>query len=177
MKIKKLVVILLAVFATCGSTTAMEEPAQFVQRHFSAEDTGVKRPIPVPEDVLDILRKDEGVRAVLEGQKILEEALPPSWFAASAIHLSTRTASDYVLQGEGPISGANVTTFWIFRSTARGHQLILTATAHDLVVGHKRRNGYLEIETMSATASEVTTVWYKFGSRRYIPYRERTELL
>jgi hypothetical protein len=175
-KIRRFVGNLFVVFAICGPAIAVcERTSQSVQGHFNAEDTGVKRPIAIPNDVLDALREDEGVRLVLDDQRIPAARLPSSWFSASAIHLSTAAESDLIVKGEGSILGANVTTFWVFRASPRGNQLVLVATAHDLTVQNTHRNGYLEIETTSATASEVTTVSYRFKGTRYVAYRKRAE--
>jgi hypothetical protein len=43
---------------------------------FSAEDSGVKRPITIPDDVLAILRQDKLVRNVLENEETPVAKLP-----------------------------------------------------------------------------------------------------
>ena len=97
------------------------------QLRFSAEDAGVLKPVPIPEGVLVILRKDEQVQHLLEHEKIAPEKLPPSWFSASAIHLTRTRRVDLIVVGRPPIIGANNATFWVFRATSHGYRLVLTA--------------------------------------------------
>lgn len=139
MNLERSMLTLVAFFVICSATTA-ESTGSYPheQRHFSAEDRGVKKSVPIPKDVLAILSKDETVQSVLEGQNILTQNLPRSWFSASAIHLSRPERVDLVVMGQGPLRGANVITFWIFCATPSGYQLVLSAPAHDLLVKNTR---------------------------------------
>jgi hypothetical protein len=176
MKIEWSVSILLAVFVVCGSGTVKGQVSHATEQlHFSARDDGAIRPVTIPEDVLAILRKDDMVRIILKDENLPEEKLPPSWFSASAIHLNTSNEIDLIVIGETPILGANVTTFWVFRPTSHGHELVLTAPALDLVVKRARWMGYREIELMAATASDVSTVLYRFNGKQYAAFKERSE--
>ena len=145
------------------------------QLAFSAEDNGVEHPVPVPSDVLAILRKDEGVKSVLESENILPKNLPSSWFSVSIVHLSAAKRNDLVVVGQPPVSGANVTSFWVFRATAHGHELVLYAPAHDLIIKNTRWKGYRDIEFAGMTAAEITTVLCHFDGRRYRAYRTKAE--
>jgi hypothetical protein len=172
MKIKWLVATFFALFMVCGQEAALgKRSSQPEQLHFSAEDSGVTKPVAIPDDVLAILRDDETVRLALKDESTPAEKLPLSWFSASAVHLSRSDKSDLVVKGEGPIAGANVTTFWIFNATDRGHELVFTAPAHDLIVQRTRWNGHREIEIISATASNVSTVLCRFDGKRYAAVR------
>jgi len=145
------------------------------QRHFSAEDSRVKKPAAIPEKVLVILRKDKMVQDALENENTPSESLPVSWFSASAIHLSTANRVDLVVVGQPPLSGANTATFWVFRATSHGYELVLNAPAHDLFVRNTRWKGYREIELSAETAVDISTVAFRFDGKRYIRYRARTE--
>jgi hypothetical protein len=176
MNIKRLIALLFVVCAPGGLRAAKgQSPHKFEQRHFSAEAAGVEEPVSIPNDILDVLRKDEGVRSLLDDQGIPAEKLPVAWFSASLVHLENSSEPDMVVKGGEPIQGANVTTFWVFLATHRGHELVLRAVAHDLLVQNERKNGYLEIQTMSATALKVNTLLFKFDGRRYVQSRSRTE--
>ena len=62
-------VLLLLSFAVLGGPDAAEarqRPHLAEQTHFSAEDSGMRKPVPIPKAVLDILIKDETVLSVLE---------------------------------------------------------------------------------------------------------------
>jgi hypothetical protein len=147
----------------------------FNQVDFTAEDSGVKQPVALPDDVLEILKKDATVQSVLENENLPPEKLPPSWFSASTIHLSTANRKDLVVVGQPPVSGANVTTFWVFRATPRGYELVLTAPAHSLTVRNSRWRGFRDIELVSATAVQVSTVLCRFDGKRYAEYKSKSE--
>ena len=176
MKIRSLAIVLLIVLSVCGQGSAQDkQPVRSEQRHFSAEDPGVKKPVAIPDDVLAILSKDEFIRDVLEDEKTLAGKLPQTWFSASAIHLGGPDKIDLVVVGVGPLMGANVTTFWVFRATPSGHELALTAAAHDLNVMKTSWKGYREIELVSATAEQVSSVMLRWDGKQYSAYQETLE--
>ncbi len=149
--------------------------ASHEQTEFSAEDEGVKKPVTLPKDVMTLLRQDDRVRNVLENEDPPAEKLPPSWFSASIVHLAGPAEEDFVIMGEGEMRGANVIMFWIFRNTAHGHELVLTAPAHDLIVKKSRSNGYRDIEMLAATAVQFHTVILKFDGHQYRVHRDKWE--
>ena len=144
------------------------------QVHFSAEDAGVKRPVSIPKDVLEILAQDETVQSELEDENIRPQNIPSSWFSASAIHLTTSGKNDLVVVGQPPVSGGNVALFWIFSATSRGYRTVLMAPAHDLVIEKKYWNHYKEIELLSATAEVVSTVLCRFDGTEYKVYKSQS---
>jgi hypothetical protein len=145
------------------------------QTHFSAEDEGVEKPAVIPGDVLVILKQDRRVRNFMKNEEPPSQGLPLSWFSASAVHLSNPREEDLVVVGVGELRGANVSTFWVFRPTTHGHELIMMAPAHDLVVTRARWNGYREIELLSATATKVQTVLLRFDGKRYASKSDKWE--
>jgi hypothetical protein len=145
------------------------------QSHFSAEDAGVQRPMAIPKDVIAILTQDDLVRTALKNQKLPVEKLPLSWFSAAGIHLGNANETDVVVMAEKELHGANATTFWIFRSTSKGHQLVLTAPAHDLKVKNVQWLGYREIGLVSMTANRISTVLCRFDGRKYAQYKSTTK--
>jgi len=124
---------------------------------------------------LEIMGKQELVLKVLENQETPPQQLPPSWFSASIIHLSNCSEEDLIVEGEPPLSGGNTVTFWVFRSTPNGHELVLTAAAHDLIVRKARRNGYRELEMMAIITMRVDRVLFRFDCKRCQQYREKSE--
>jgi hypothetical protein len=164
------------VLSVCGRGPAQaKRPIDPEQRQFSAEDEGVKKPVAIPDDVLAILGKDEFVRDALEDEMPPTGKPPRSWFSASAVHLSSPDKIDFVVVGEGKLLGANVTTFWIFRATPHGHELVLTAPAHDLIVMNTRWRGYREIEMSAETAVKFSSVLFRWNGRKYVAFREKSE--
>jgi hypothetical protein len=170
------VIVLLIYLSVCSQGSAQgKHPSPPEQRQFSAEDEGVKRPVAIPDDVLTILSKDEFIRDVLEDEKPPAGKLPQAWFSASAIHLGGPDEIDLVVLGEGRLRGANVITFWVFRPTPHGHELVLTAPAHDLIVKNTRWKGYREIELLCATAVQLSSVLFRWDGRKYIVFQKKSE--
>lgn len=175
MKVKGTAITVALLVLCTAATTENKRSHVPEQLHFSAEDNGVKKPVVIPNSVLDILTSDEDVRDELESEKIAAEGVPLWWFSASAIHLSSPERLDLVVMGEWPLSGANVTTFWVFRMTDRGYDLVLRAPAHDLIVNDTRWKGYRDIELISMTAKQMSTVVCRFNGQRYEAHRKKTE--
>lgn len=137
------------------------------QTEFSAEDEAVKVPVVLPQGVLDILRSDEMVRMAMMNQEPQIKKLPSSWFSGSVIHLGAPGETDFVVAGNPPLSGANVTTFWVIRSTPNGFEVVLNAPAHDLWVKGSSTSGLRNIEMVAATAVQVHTVLWRFDGKSY----------
>ena len=169
------IVLLLALMSNGRVAAQAKLTSSSLQTQFSAEDTGVEKPVVIPEEVMVILRQDEGVRNALKYENVPADKPPASWFSASEVHLRGSAQDDLVVLGEGDLRGANVITFWIFRDTDHGHELVLMAHAHDLIVRKNRWNEYREIEISGETAEEFTSVLFRFDGKRYAEYREKSE--
>jgi hypothetical protein len=166
-------IVLVALVSAVGA--AERHPANAAsaeQVAFSAEDRSVTRPIGIPDDIAAILRNDAGVRRALEAEHRSADKLPPAWFMASAVHLGGPGEEDIIVVAIGPLRGANIATFWLFRPASRGHELLLTVSEHDLVVTNKRWRGYRIVETASMTAALIHTAWYRFDGRQYRGFKE-----
>jgi hypothetical protein len=176
MKVSLSAIVLLILLAARVPGTAQGKAVHSAeQMQFSAEDSGVKRPITIPDDVLAILRQDKLVRNVLENEETPVAKLPSSWFSASEVHLSNSTETDLIIVAEGPLAGANVDVFWVFVPAVHGHDLVLTAPAHDLIVRKARWKGYREIEMSGETAVEFSSVLFRWDGRKYVVCREKSE--
>ncbi len=147
------------------------------QLHFSAEEAGVEKPTPIPAEVLAILVRDNTVRLALEDESLSSERIPPSWFSASGIHLHHHNQVDLIVLAEGPLRGANVTTFWVFCATDRGYVLALAASAHDLTLKNSRSHGYRDLEIASMTAVQISTVLFRFNGERYAEYAAKSQAI
>ena len=163
--------------ALSGIVAAQSKPKTLAveQTHFSAEDESFKRPVAIPADVMAILAKQEVVEEQLENGGLKPETLPASWFSASAVHLSHAKEPDLVVAANPPVSGANTTMFWIFRTIGHGHKLVLTAMAHDLVIKKTRWNRFREIQTFSVTMMRPATVSYRFDGKNYSRFNTTQE--
>jgi hypothetical protein len=125
-------------------------------------------PVSIPEDVLIQLRADKIVRNVLENENVSPENLPPSWFSAAIVRLSSSIHNDLVIVGNPPVSGGNSAMFWVFADHGGGkHTLVLSTAAHDLIIKQSRYKAYKDIELRAMTATEVSSVLYRFNGRAY----------
>jgi hypothetical protein len=114
----------------------------------------------LPDDALDFVRQDRGVAEVLRDTQPSVAQLPRSWIMASEVHLSGPDERDIIVIATGPLSGANVTTFWVLRQSGQGLEIMLTAQAHDLFIRSTRSKGHRDVETFAATAVRVSTVCF-----------------
>jgi hypothetical protein len=156
---------------------AAQSPKQETMWHFSAEDEGSYPSTEIPAVVLQLISRDEGVRNLLDAQNPSQREVPRAWLSASKVHLAGRDENNVVIQGIGPILGANVTTFWVFRDNGDKAALLLEVIAHDLIIRQPRTKGYLTIDAVSATASFVTTDSFQMKNGKYAKWREKTEKL
>lgn len=175
---KSLVIIgiVASVLVSAGAVTVGQTaPRSVEQRHFSAEDEGVKHPTAIPDEVLAILAKDDMVRDQLEHESIAMVLPPQSWFSASQIHLHETGENDLIVVAEGPLVGANVDTFWVFIHTSQGFKLALTIPAHDLAVLSRRSHGYRNIAASAENCCTITNAYFRFNGKEYERYSSKTE--
>jgi hypothetical protein len=157
------------------ATVAQSHPRQAQeQTAFSAEDEGVRKPVPVPKDILSLLAQDEFVRNAMEYSGSPMKTPPQKWFSASVVHLGSPNENDLIIQARGPLMGANIDTFWVFLGKPTGHVLVATAPVHNLRVLKTRWGGYREIELFSATAVECSTVILRHNGAKYEEYSEKS---
>jgi len=147
------------------------------QTNFSAEDAGVRHPVVIPAEVMELLAGDAMVKHAAEYEHVPLNRLPSSWFSASTIHLGSGKKADLIVAAEGPLAGANVEVFWVFVRTSDGYRLALMNPAHDLEIRKRRSHDYRDIRTLGATASAVTTVNFKFDGAVYREASARTETI
>ncbi|HEY2858415.1 MAG TPA: hypothetical protein VGJ21_08365 [Terracidiphilus sp.] len=159
--------IILAGIVSGTLTAQINHRSKAEQTAFSAEDEEVKKPVAVPDDVLSLLIADDLVREAMEDSEPPVKVPPQGWFSASRIHLGATEEEDLIIEARGPLVGANIDTFWIILRTPKRPVLVLTASAHDLMVKKSRSNGYRDIELFSATAVECSTTVLKFDGKKY----------
>lgn len=76
---------------------------------------------------------------------------------------------------KGPLAGGNVVTCWVFRDTAHGHELVMTAPMHGLAVKSTRWKGYRDIELTSMSAAKISTVLCQFDGKQYKEFKSKVE--
>jgi hypothetical protein len=141
--------------------------ADLEQRLFSAEDETLTRPASIPSEVTAMLAQDSDVKDALTDEHLGPDAVPSSWFLASEIHLRNAREKDLIVVAKGPLMGANVTIFLIFRPGDLRYELLLKAPAHTMAVKSARSNGYEDVELWSATAITESSVLCRFDAGAY----------
>jgi len=164
--------------------TGKQEQSSFGTEEFPGEPL-VKRPVPVPDAVLEILKGDDGVKSCLEYNPLPAGGLLSSWFIASEIHLDGVNETDLVVlanpkpEESYPCfhSVAGISWFWVFRQTGRRYELVLRCAGNGLDVLKTRNNGYRDLQTVTLgqAGRYVTTTTFRFDGKRYKKYRESTE--
>jgi hypothetical protein len=178
MSLRSYAIVACTLVVACGSATAQKKhhahPAQ-EQLAFSADDQAVKEPVAIPDTVKPILAKDDYVQRLLEDKRLTPDKLPAAWFSAALVRLTGQRQNDLVVVGEGPIRGADGTTFWIFCPTPHGYAQALKISAHTLVVKDLKTKGAREMEAQSPSAGDVFSVSYRFDGQQYRSYKEVSE--
>ena len=183
MKSLRLVLTILALGSTCVAGSAQKKllhlhsrtPAAGEQLVFRAEDQGVQVPVGLPEDLKPVLARDEYVQSLLEEKKLSVQQLPVTWFSVASVHLGGHKDYDLVVVGQGPVRGANVTTFWVFCPAEGGWQQALKVSTHTLLLKDAHTRGLREIDAESASAAEVFRVSYRYDGLQYKSYKEVSE--
>lgn len=142
----------------------VEEPDE--QTTFSAEDTRVTRPVPIPRAVLHLLGRDPDVRDALasEGSRLSEP--PREWLVASEVH-TCESERTLIVVARGILAGANVTTYWLFRQRSDRFERILKVYGHTLSLGKGRSMGCRDVITWTATAVDSSEALFRFDGRQY----------
>jgi hypothetical protein len=131
-----------------------------------------QQPVPVPLQVLAILRSDKWNRESFDACPSRGDLtqIPASWFVAARIDLTQGGNSGMIVKAEnGCLWGANVGPFWVFRHTSKGYALVLQVNTLALEFLDSRINGYRDIQTTAATAVALTSTVYRFKGGAYRP--------
>ena len=102
---------------------------------------------------------------------------PPNWVQCYPVHLGAKNETDYVVMGIGPLLGANVTSFWVYRLINEFPVLVMQAPEFAIELLKTRHNGLLDIQLSSATAVTLNEVILRFDGRRYVRSRSSLKAL
>jgi len=160
---------LLALAIAIGQRAEGQTPAkvpQGEQMRFGLEEP-LEQPAPIPEDVLEILRRDSDVRTCeIEGGS--RDAILATWYEASQIHLDGPNEIDLIIKAKNAcLWGPNINPFWIFRGTRNSHRLVLSTIALGLQVLKTKTNGLRDVRGGAIVRLKPNYVTYKFDGRTY----------
>ena len=156
---------LVFVFSNTSTQVPKRTPPE-EQTVFGAEDEHWFRQVPVPEEVLRILR---------EVNQSSADEFPADSLLASEIHLRDAQEADLILMGIHILRLPHAALFWIFRKTRDRFELILSTGGDMLTVLDAKSNGYRRIRVENNTASTTTTAIYSFNGREYRLSKKETK--
>jgi hypothetical protein len=131
------------------------------------ESNPVRCSVAIPKDVLEILRDEEWVQNCLDEAQSPKE-IPAAWFAASRIQLGDRQEVGLVvLPNYGCLLGAHSASFWIFRRTPKGYELVLNESALDLKILNSKTNGIRDVELYDANLAYQLVRLFRFDGKEY----------
>jgi hypothetical protein len=176
------------VWAAPGSRAAVQtipgEQSSFGTEEFPGQPF-LKRPVPVPEAVSEILMRDDAVQHCLGDDPLPSGEPLSSWFVASEIHLDDRNETDLVVLPNPKPGGSylcfhsveGISWFWVFRGTAGKYELMLKASGNQMQVLQSRHSGHRDIQTVEVgqAGKYLTTVTFRFDGKHYQTYRENTQ--
>jgi hypothetical protein len=157
-----------------SSAIAGQAPSCPEQLDFGAEES-VRCPAKLPAQIRALFVKDPDVQDALSAMNLPRNRVPPSWYRASEVKLGGLDERSFVVIGEGPLAGANITTFWIFRISRAGAGVLLKAPSLGLTILATRSEGYRDIELQAATAVRLSKVLLKFKNGRYTVFRRKSD--
>jgi hypothetical protein len=168
---KVFLAVVLAITITRAVGEAQQQQGSHVteQTTFSIE-TGIVRPVPLPDKVLQLPRKDEiavesSVGCTDRGDGL--DTLQAAWFVTSEVHLAGQDEIDLViLAANRCLNGANVGPFCVARKTKQGYQLAWGTGGHNLKIMGTRWKGFRDIHRSTITTGKVFITTYRFDGQR-----------
>jgi hypothetical protein len=147
------------------------------QNVFGAE-LKIRRPTPLPGEVLRLLRADEDVRRRCLQQGGGDEAIRPELFVASRSHLAGAGPPALIVTSAklNPcLGGTNIDTYWVFSLDPGGYRLLLKTNVLNLYVLKSRTKGLSDIRAQEATGVDVLYTIFKFDGNEYKVWRSWRE--
>jgi len=176
MKWKNRIAILVTFTLACLSAHTSAQQTPRYRWSFSAEGDAPYPTAKIPQSVLRKLEEDEQVQETIAEEGGFQKVHLRRWFQAVKVPLTSTGECDLVVKGVGPILGANVTTFWVFRVKGGKATMLLKVSAHDLDIAAVSQNGYLGIDAASSTASTVSITSFVMKNGSYRAVKESTSL-
>lgn len=162
--------------ATLSTAVPAQSKPQTVteQRTFNlgADDPVVNHPVQLSDAELAALADDETMHKELDHRDPPIPHLTREGLEAAVIHLNGPNERDLVVVGFGaPFIGANIGPFWVIRDLPAGPQVVFSTIALAITIQKTRYEGLRNIEAFAATATEGTTVNFRFNGRKYVEYK------
>ncbi|MGA3323503.1 MAG: hypothetical protein ABSF45_03465 [Terriglobia bacterium] len=133
-----------------------------------------KYPVPLSPAVLNVLVKTvENQREMGIEDNSRVRSNPAKLFRATEVHLDGLNEIDLVIIGLPPMRGVDTGWFWLVRSTPNNPKILLWATGNSIQVMDSKTNGYCDISSAWASASETLDKVYHFDGKEYMLWKEK----
>jgi hypothetical protein len=145
------------------------------QSVFAMEGVPVSRPVDLPEDAIQVMRRNPFVLSCLE-EGWSPGNVPTKWFVASEIRLRNTRKTDLVVLPREGLQGPNNNgclyhphsmPFWVLTKASAGYKLVLEDNAQVLRVLNTMTNGCHDIETSILTTVGQTRSFFVFDGHEY----------
>ena len=134
MELSKSILFFLVILLSAGTSPA--------QTHFHL-DGPFKRPAKIADALVPLLRD---IAQECRAEKVNAGTDVRSWFSASKINISDDRSALILKSGKWCLNGVDNDWFWIFRKTARGYRLLLSAGTISLDVLKSTTRGLRDID-------------------------------
>jgi hypothetical protein len=157
------------------------------QSGFGREQVGfvpIRQPIPIPQGVLPVMRKDQVVVRCLKSKDSNPSQPPTQWFVAATIHLHDPDENDLLIMPRmlaggqdldksvsGCWDGMKNSPFWILRRVGRGYAVALSESADGLEILSTRSRGFRDIGLAWLSQDALGTEIMKFDGKRYVRFK------
>lgn len=160
-------VLTLALLLWSGFVPQKAEEA--IQLRFSAEDHQVRHPSSLPKAVYKTLAADDGVHQLLANVLGNRPLPPPDWFSATKLASISDHEDLYLVEAEGELRGANISSFWLIRNdtTSAQARMMWTAVAHDVQLCYRKKELYPDISIAKFTADMSSGAVFHFNEDHY----------
>jgi hypothetical protein len=153
---------------TKSTTPTKSEKPAVEPTSFYEDDDSFKYSVPIPDNVIDVLRNSEEAKEMQNELKDYDRDDFARLFKAVVIHLGGTDEINYVVMGEYPMGGADAPWFWIVRYDQSHPKLIFYTFAGGFSLLKTRNSGYPDIRSDAGTASIEVKEIYHYNGQQYI---------
>jgi hypothetical protein len=129
-----------------------------------------EKPLRLPDDVLDLLladvSRDQYFQAALQEHPQKDRN---NYFSAAKVHLADLSETDYVIEGNLPLAGADHGWFWVVRAkTADKPAIVLFDGTTELELLQSRHGGFRDIRTVWSMGPSHIEEYFQFNGVNYV---------
>lgn len=160
--------VMVLALSICETATAQERGKK--PTHFD-EVQGFEDAKPLTPEILAVVMDTAPAKGRLRGDLSTGESVS-SYFRATEVHLRNSSETDLVIEGQGPMMGANLLWFWVVLSANDHPRVAMYQAASELDIRRSKHQGFREIETSRIAGSgTISTVTWRYADGSYRPVK------